>query len=60
MVHGSLPQGEKLLYTCASANESGPAPADCLGSNTFLDDVYVLSGVRKEERSILLIAEHLD
>lgn len=60
MVHGSLPQGERLLYTCASANESGPASADCLGSYIFLDDVYVLSGVRKEEMGILLIVELLE
>lgn len=52
MVHGSLLQGERLLYTCASANESGAAPADCLGSYIFLDDVYVLNGVRKEERKV--------
>lgn len=51
MLHGSLLQGERLLHTCASANESGPAPAGCLDSYIFLDDVF-LSGMRKEEREV--------
>ena len=54
MVHGSLLQGERLPHTCASANDSGPVPADCLDSYIvfFLDDVVCSEWSRNEEREI--------
>ena len=61
MVHGSLLQGERLPHTRASANDSGPVPADCLDSYIvfFLGWCGVL-WVKQEWRKgdILLIAKH--
>ena len=54
MVLGSLLQGERLLCTCASANDSGPVPVDCLDSFFFFFWMMwcALSEVRNEEREI--------
>ena len=56
MVHDSLLQGERLLHISAADSESGPAPADCVDSYIFGDDVvcFEWSEERRKGGSLLI------